>query len=44
MMNWVFSEKVLTIFRKRPTFASSSGASTSSRRQTGLGFVRKMPN
>ena len=43
-MNCVFALNSFSILTKRPMFASSSGASTSSSRQNGLGFVRKMPN
>ena len=37
--NWVIDEKSFSRFMNRPTLASSSGASTSSRRQKGLGLV-----
>src|SRR5690606_5500057 len=39
-MNWVECLNSSSRRVKRPTFASSSGASTSSMRQNGLGFVR----
>ena len=42
MMNCVCSAISATIAPKRPTFASSSGASTSSSRQNGLGLIRKI--
>ena len=38
--NCVRSATFRSIARKRPMFASSSGASTSSRMQKGLGFTR----
>ena len=42
-MNCVRDLNWFNIFTKRPMFWSSSGASTSSSRQKGLGLVRKMP-
>ena len=40
-MNCVFSANSFTMRINRPTLASSSGASTSSKRQKGLGFTIK---
>jgi hypothetical protein len=42
MMNCVPLRHLRTIAPKRPTLASSSGASTSSSRQNGLGLIRKI--
>src|SRR3990172_4435735 len=38
-MNWILSESSLSILPKRSTFASSRGASTSSRMQSGEGLL-----
>src|SRR6185437_8461451 len=43
-MNCVFALNSFSILTNRPMFASSSGASTSSMRQNGLGFIRNIPN
>ena len=41
-MNWAFCVKLLINLLKRTIFTSSSGASTSSSKQKGLGLTRKI--
>ena len=43
-MNCTRSDMDLTMEQKRPTLASSNGASTSSSRQNGAGFSSNMEN